>query len=122
MKFDWILLFNMCCRKIFIGGLARERLLLVSFFVMFQFTNESFFFFLFFRTKRVFVLLAIFVYAAQFIKHFGEYGEITDSVIIKDFKTKKIFGGGIPAVVITLDWDSGGDLKCFLYKNINISK
>ncbi|KAJ6860527.1 hypothetical protein NC651_036810 [Populus alba x Populus x berolinensis] len=41
---------------------------------------------------------------AQFIKHFGEYGEITDSVIIKDFKTKKIFGGGIPTVVITVDW------------------
>jgi len=45
VKFDWILLFNMCCRKIFIGGLARERLLLVSFFVMFQFTNGVLFFF-----------------------------------------------------------------------------
>jgi RNA recognition motif-containing protein len=52
----------------------------------------SFFFFL---TKRVFILLAIFVYAAQFIKHFGEYGEITDSVIMKDRKTGQPRGFGL---------------------------
>lgn len=36
----------------------------------------------------VFVIVVIFVdSAAQFVKHFGEYGAITDSVIMKDRKT-----------------------------------
>ncbi|KAG5027757.1 hypothetical protein JHK87_011271 [Glycine soja] len=46
------------CRKIFIGGLARETTI------------------------------------AQFIKHFGKYGEITDSVIMKDRKTGQPRGFG----------------------------
>jgi RNA recognition motif-containing protein len=50
-------------------------------------------------------------YAAQFIKHFGKYGEITDSVIMKDRKTGQPRGFGFityadPSVVDKVIEDS----------------
>lgn len=49
--------------------------------------------------------------AAQFIKHFGKYGEITDSVIMKDRKTGQPRGFGFityadPSVVDKVIEDS----------------
>lgn len=50
-------------------------------------------------------------FAAQFIKHFGKYGEITDSVIMKDRKTGQPRGFGFityadPSVVDKVIEDS----------------
>ncbi|RYR57781.1 hypothetical protein Ahy_A05g023489 isoform C [Arachis hypogaea] len=52
--------------KIFIGGLARDTT----------------------------VVVFVYGFAAQFVKHFGKYGEITDSVIMKDRKTGQPRGFG----------------------------
>lgn len=50
-------------------------------------------------------------YAAQFVKHFGKYGDIIDSVIMKDRKTGQPRGFGFvtyadPSVVDTVIEDT----------------
>lgn len=67
-------------------------------------------------------------YAAQFVKHFGKYGDIIDSVIMKDRKTGQPRGFGFvtyaePSVVDKVIEDPhiiNGKQVGFLFNRVNI--
>lgn len=67
-------------------------------------------------------------YAAQFVKHFGKYGDIIDSVIMKDRKTGQPRGFGFvtyaePSVVDKVIEDThiiNGKQVGFLLNRVNI--